>query len=240
MIGIGISISVTPLRSSSEAKLVYTNLALNRVTEVTLSVLFPVVGSSTSPTLLLGFNVDPLLAKMELNISSSSSSGKNVRLMMSLNKSKSNVWKKITNRTNTENGFRTRRSQNKEKNYNLIHLVPSYHRLYLSDTSQNLEHLYRAKHFTIPVWSQVETCMDNFPKSQKSKIYFIFTNIHSHWNSTPLHSEYTGKGVELSRRWKHPKQSNNYRSMSDKIIMCRMTIGFFIRFSNSIRLIILF
>jgi len=76
---------------------------------VTLSVLFPVVGSSTSPTLLLGFNVDPLLAKMELNFSSSSSSGKNVRVMMSLNQSKSNVWKKITNRTNTENGFTTSR-----------------------------------------------------------------------------------------------------------------------------------
>ena len=32
----------------------------------------------------------------------------------------------------------------------------------------------------------------------------------------------------------------NYRSMSDKIIMCLMTIGFFIRFSNSIGRFILF
>ena len=73
---------------------VITNLALNRVTEVTLSVLFPVVGTSTSPTILLGFIVDPLLAKMELNLSSSSSSGKNVRVMLSLNQSKSNDLKK--------------------------------------------------------------------------------------------------------------------------------------------------
>ena len=73
--------------------MVYTIIALNRATEVTLSVLFPVVETSTSPTLLLGFIVDPSLAKMELNLSSSSSSGKNVRVMLSMNQSKSNDLK---------------------------------------------------------------------------------------------------------------------------------------------------
>ena len=121
--------------------------ALNRVTEVTLSVLFPVVGTSTSPTLLLGFNVDPLLAKMELNLSSSSSSGKNVRVMLSLNQSKSNDLKK-----DHEPNKHGERIHNKQMKYNLQHLAPSYHMLYLSDTSQKLnKNLYKAKHFTIPV-----------------------------------------------------------------------------------------
>ena len=148
------------------------------------------------------------------------------------------IWKKITNHATNKHGERIHNNQMK---YNLLHLAHSYHVLYLSDTSHNLnKNLYRAKHFTISIWSQVKTCMDDFPKSQKSKIQFIFISVYSHWNSTPLHSEHPGKGAELSRRWKRSKRSNNYRSMSDKIIMCRMTIGFFIGFSNSIRLFILF
>ncbi len=109
-------------------------MALNRVTEVTLSVLFPVVGSSTSPTLLLGFNVDPLLAKMELNLSSSSSSGKKRTCDDVVEPIKIKRLKK-----DHEPNKHGERIHNKQINYNLLHLAPSYHRLYLSDTSQNLE-----------------------------------------------------------------------------------------------------
>ena len=116
LIWIGISISVKPFRRNSGAILVYTDMALNRVTEVTLSVLFPVVGTSTSTiTILLGFIVDPFLAKMEINLSFSSSSGKSARVMLSLNQSKSNDLKK-----DHEPNKHGERIHNKQMNYNLL------------------------------------------------------------------------------------------------------------------------
>ena len=134
LVWIGISISVTPLRSNSEAKLVYTNLALNRVTEVTLSVLFPVVGSSTSPILFSSDQCGPITCE----------NGTKFLLLLFFRKKRTcdaviePIKIKRLKKDHEPNKHRERIHNNQIK-HNLLHLAPGYHMLYLSDTSQDFE-----------------------------------------------------------------------------------------------------